>query len=71
MWKCFKNVLSDIFVLILIGNDLDEVEVGGKGVIFYLFWIGVKLGILVEGFVILMFEGKFDIDLNSIVLFNE
>lgn len=57
--------------LIVIGNDFDEVEVGGKGVIFYLFWIGVKLGILVEGFVILMFEGKFDIDFNSIVLFNE
>lgn len=55
----------------MIGNDLDEVEVGEKGVIFYLFWIGVKLGILVEGFVILMFEGKFDIDFNSIVLFND
>uniref|UniRef100_K1QC77 DUF4590 domain-containing protein n=1 Tax=Magallana gigas TaxID=29159 RepID=K1QC77_MAGGI len=53
------------------GNDPDEVEAGGKGATSYLSRIGVKPGIPVEGSVTPMFEGKSDIDLNSIALSNE
>lgn len=53
------------------GNDPDEVEAGGKGATSYLSRIGVKSGIPVEGSVTPMFEGKSDIDLNSIALSNE
>lgn len=53
------------------GNDPDEVEAGGKGATSYLSRIGVKPGIPVEGSVTPMFEGKSDLDLNSIALSNE
>lgn len=53
------------------GNDPDEVEAGGMASTSYLSRIGVKPVIPVEGFVTPMFDGKSDIDLNSIALSNE
>lgn len=53
------------------GNDPDEVEAGGMASTSYLSRIGVKPGIPVEGSVTPMFDGKPDIDLNSIALSNE
>lgn len=71
MWKCLKNVFIDISAFCMTGNDPDEVETGGMGATSYLSRIGVKPGIPVEGSVTPMFEGKSDIDLNSIALSNE
>nr|XP_022321734.1 glutamate-rich protein 3-like isoform X9 [Crassostrea virginica] len=53
------------------GNDPDEVEAGGIGGTSYLSRIGVKQGTPIDGSVVPMFEGKADIDLNSIALSNE
>jgi hypothetical protein len=47
------------------GNDPDDVE-GGGGTLSYLSRIGVKPGTPLEGSITPMFEGKTDLDLNSI-----